>query len=128
MEQRAVVRFLALKGPKSEQIVTELTAVYGPEALALATMKKESKRFREGRTDLLDNPRCGQFLTHDRAEAIRSVLTERPFTSCKVLYRHFRIARARCLRILHDDLRRQKFNLRWDSQTLDRNLKNEMLY
>jgi hypothetical protein len=40
------------------------------------------------------------------------VLEERPFTSCKVLCRHFRVGKATCLRILHDTLGWTKFHLR----------------
>jgi transposase len=125
MEQRAVVRFLTLKGLKSGQIVAELKTVYGPDALALATVKKWSKRFREGRTDLSDNPRSRRPLTHDLAEVIRSVLRERPFTSCKVLCRYFRITQATRLHILHNDLGLKKCQLRWVPHTLDQNSKNE---
>jgi hypothetical protein len=43
-------------------------------------------------------------LTNDLGEAIGFMLAERPFSSCKVLYRHFRIRRVTYLRILHDKL------------------------
>jgi hypothetical protein len=101
MEQRAVIRFFTLKGLKSRDIHAELMLVYGGDSLASATVKKWNKRFREGRTDLFDDSRVGCHLTHDLAEAIRSVDTERPFISCKILWRHFRIGKATCLRILH---------------------------
>jgi hypothetical protein len=57
VEQRAVVRFLTLKWLKSGQIVTELEAIYGSDSLTVATVKKWSNGFRQGRTDLFDNPR-----------------------------------------------------------------------
>jgi transposase len=57
MEQRAVIRFFTLKGLKARDIQAELKSVYGPEALALSTVKKWRKRFHEGRTDLIDDPR-----------------------------------------------------------------------
>jgi transposase len=94
MEQRAVIRFFTVKGLKSRDIHAELMSVYGGNALAIAPVKKWRKRFREGRTDVFDDPRGGHPITQDLAEAIRSVLTERPFTSCKVLCRHFRIGKA----------------------------------
>jgi transposase len=125
MEQRAVVRVLTLKRLKSGQIDAELKTMSGPDALALATVKKWSKCFREVRTDLSDNPTSGPPLTHDLAEAIRSVLRERPFTSCKVLCEHFRIAKATCLHILHNDLGLKEFHLCWVPYTLDSNAKNE---
>jgi transposase len=103
MEQRALIRFFTLKGLKAKEIRAELELVYGPEALALLTVKKWRKRFHEGRTDLIDNRRPGRPVTHDLAEAIQSMLAERPFLSCKVLCRHLRIGNATCLRIPHND-------------------------
>jgi hypothetical protein len=40
MEQRAVIRFLTLKGLRASAIAAELDSVYGTEALALSTVKK----------------------------------------------------------------------------------------
>jgi transposase len=110
MGQRAVTRFFTLKGLTARAIHAELVSVYLEDALALATVKKWNKRFREGRRDLFDDPRSGRPLTHDLSEAIRSVLKERPFSSCKVLCRHFRIRKATCLRILHDNLGLKKIS------------------
>jgi hypothetical protein len=47
---------------KPGEIATELKAVSGLGALALATLQKWSKRLREGRTNLSDNPRCERLL------------------------------------------------------------------
>jgi hypothetical protein len=44
MEQRDVIRFFALAGLKAKAIHTELESVYGPEALALPTVKKWWRR------------------------------------------------------------------------------------
>jgi hypothetical protein len=71
------------------------------DALALSTVKKWHKHFSEGRRDLFDDTRSGRPLILDLSEAIHSVPEEPPFTSCKVLCRHFRIRPATCLRILH---------------------------
>jgi hypothetical protein len=49
----------------------------------------------------------------DLAGAIGSTLEEKPFSSFKVLCRHFRIGKATCLRILHDKLGLRKFYLSW---------------
>jgi radical SAM superfamily enzyme with C-terminal helix-hairpin-helix motif len=93
-------------------IVAELRCAYKEDALALATVKKWCKRFVEGRTSLCDNPRSGRSLSSDLAEAIASMLKEKPFAPCKVLRRHFRIGKTACLRILHDNLGMKKFNRR----------------
>jgi hypothetical protein len=104
MEQRAVIRFFMLTELKAKEIRIELESMYGPEALALPTVKKLRRRFRQWRTHLFDNPRSGRPLTNDLGESIGSMLAERPFNSCKMLCRHFRIGKATCLRIFHDKL------------------------
>jgi transposase len=108
-----------------KSIVAELRCVYKEDALALATVKKWCKRFVEGKTSLCDDPRSGRPLSNDLAEAIASILREKPFASCKVLCRHFRIAQTTCLRILHDNLGMKRFNLRWVPHALNSNQKAE---
>jgi transposase len=125
MEQRAVIRFFALKGLKAKEIRAELESVYGTEALPLSTVKKWRKRFQEGRTDLIDDRRPERPVTDDLDEAIQLMLAERPFLSWKALCRHFRIGKATCLRILHNDLGLTKFHLRWIPYTLTEDQKNE---
>jgi transposase len=60
-----VIRFCELKGLKTRAIRTDFESVYGPEALALATVKKWQRRFHHERVNLLDDPRFGRFLTKD---------------------------------------------------------------
>jgi transposase len=127
IEQRAVIRFFTLKGLKSSAIWTELQSVYGPQAFSISAVKKWQKRFREGRSDLFDDPRSGRPLAQDLAGAIRSMLEERPFSSCKSLCRHFRVAKTTCLRILHNDLGLTKLHLRWVPHTLNADQKNERM-
>jgi hypothetical protein len=122
MEQRAVIRFFTLKGLKAKEIRAGLESAYGPEALALSTVKKWRKCFQEGRTDLIDDRRP---VTPDLAEAIQSMLAERPFLWCKVLCRHLRIGKATCLRILHNDLGLTKFHIRWIPYALTENQNSE---
>jgi transposase len=97
MEQKAVIRFVTLKGLKTKEIRAELESVYGPEALALSTVKKWRKRFQKGRTDLIDDRRPGRPVTDDLAEAIQLMLAGRPFLSCEVLCPHLRIGKVTCL-------------------------------
>jgi hypothetical protein len=40
VEQRAVIRFVTLKGPKARAIHTKLGSAYGLETIALLTVKK----------------------------------------------------------------------------------------
>jgi hypothetical protein len=112
MEQSAVLRFLRLKGLNPQQIYSELESVYHEDALAMPTIYKWHARFCDGRTELSDDPKSGMPRRRDLAEAFSVMLEERPFLSCKLLARHFRIAKDTCLRILRQDLTLHKFNLR----------------
>jgi hypothetical protein len=125
MEQRVIIRFFTLKGLKAKVIQAELESVYGTNAYKLSMVKKQQLRLLQGRTTLFDDPRSGRCLTQDLAEAIRSMLAEKPFDSCRTLCRHFRIAKTTCLRILRDELMLQKFHLRWVSHVLSSNQKSE---
>jgi transposase len=111
MEQRSVVRFFTLKGLSSRDIYTELESMYMDEALCLCTVYKWHRRFMQGRTELFDDPRSAQSLQNNLADALRVMIQEFPFTSCKRLCIRFRLGKATYLRILHDVLRLQKFNL-----------------
>jgi hypothetical protein len=123
--QRAIISFLTRKSLHASAIAAELKLVYKTEVLALSIVKKLHKRFAEGRTLLYDSPRCGRPLTNNFAEAISSMLKQRPYLSCKVLCRRFHIAKGTCLQILHDTISINKFHLRWVPHALDTNQKAE---
>jgi transposase len=111
MEQRPVVRFFTLKGLSPEDVHTELESKYMDEALDLRTIYKWYERFMRRRIKLFDDPRSGQPLQNDLANALHVMIQEFHFTSCKSLCIHFRLSMSTCLRILHDVLRLKKFNL-----------------
>jgi hypothetical protein len=119
MEQRAVMRFFTLKGLSPKDVHTEFESVYMDEALCLRTVYKWQEGFIQGRTELFDNPRSGRPLQNDLTDALRAMIQEFPFTSCKRFCTHFRLAKSTCLCILHDVLRLKKFNLRWVPHSLD---------
>jgi hypothetical protein len=98
MEQRAVARFLTLKGLNTPLIHSELESVYQEDALALWAIYKWRRRFRGGSTGRL---KIWQARKSDLTEPISSISKERPSSSCKLIARHFRVAKATCLRILH---------------------------
>jgi hypothetical protein len=97
MEQRAVICFLTLKSLRASALPAKLKSSYEQEELAIFTAKKWRKRFAEGRTSQYDDSRCEKPLINELTEAISSVLKERPCLLCKVLCRHFRIAKGTCL-------------------------------
>jgi hypothetical protein len=79
MEQPAVTSFFTLKGLRASPIAAELRPVYETEARVLSPVKKWRKRFVEGAMSLCDSPRCGRPLTNNLAEAISSMLKEKPY-------------------------------------------------
>jgi hypothetical protein len=104
MKERTVIRFLTLKILGASAIADELNSVDETEALALSTVKKWGKRFAEGRTLLYDDPRCGRPLANDLAEAISSMLKEKPYLSYKSLCWQFGIVKRTCLQVLYGAL------------------------
>jgi hypothetical protein len=55
------------------------------------------------------------------------MLAEKPFSSCKVPCRHFRIGKMTCSRIFPDKLSLKKFHLRWVTYGLLVNQKRERM-
>jgi hypothetical protein len=101
MEQRAVVRFLKLKGVNPGDIGPELTSIYMGDAFCLCTVSKWHERFMQGRTELCDESRSGGLLQNDLIDAIGAMIEEFQFMSCKRLGIDFGLRKATCLRIFH---------------------------
>jgi hypothetical protein len=115
------------QGLKDRAIQTEFESVYAPEAAAISTLKKWRERFHEGRTDLIDDLKSRRPVTQEFAATIQSMLTQRPFLSCKVLFRHLSIRKVTCLPILHNDLGLIKVHLHWIPEALKVAEKSERL-
>jgi hypothetical protein len=80
---------------------SEPEPAYLEDAFALLTVCKWHARFRDGKTELSDDPRSVRPGKSDLAESIPSMLKERAFSSCDLLTRHFRVAKATWLQVLH---------------------------
>jgi hypothetical protein len=111
-KQRAVIRYLTLKNLSVAEITTELQSVYGTDALKYSTVSKRRLRSQDGSDDPIDLARSRRPSHSDLAAPIQSLLQQFPFISCKALCRKLKIDKATCLRVLHDDLHLEKFNLR----------------
>jgi hypothetical protein len=83
MERRAMMRFFTLKSINPGDIHAGLFSMYDTNALVLRTVYKWYERFLEGKIELFDNPRCGQPLHNDLAEALGAMIQECHFISCK---------------------------------------------
>jgi transposase len=119
LEQRAVIRYLILKNLSVGEIATELQSVYRTDALKYSTTSKWRLRFQDGSDDLFELTRSGRRSNSDFATPIQSLLQQFPFISCKVLCHRLKIGKTACLRVLHDDLHLEKFNLHYVRHSLD---------
>jgi hypothetical protein len=104
MEQRAIVRLLVLKGLKAQEIEMELTSTYADSAFQIYAVKKSRTRVGQRRIELEDDPRSGRPANSDLIQVIAQLVREHPFLSCRILCRHLRVSKERCLRILHEKL------------------------
>jgi transposase len=112
LEPSAVIRDLTFKNLSVAEIATQLQGVYGTDALKYSTVSKWRLRFQEGSDDRFDLVRSGTPSRSDLEAPIQLLLQQFPFISCKVLCRKLKIGKATYLRVLHDDLHLEKFNLR----------------
>jgi hypothetical protein len=118
LEQRAVIRCLTLKSLSVGEIATELQSVHGTDALKYSTFSKWRLHFQDGPDDLFDLARSGRPYRSDPAAPIQSWLEKFPFIWWKVLCRKLKIGKAICLRVLHEDLHLEKFNLHYVPHSL----------
>jgi transposase len=119
LEQRPVIHYLTLKNLSVPEIATEIQSVYGTDALKYSTFSKWRLRFQDGSDDLFDFARSGRPSRNDLAARIQSLLQQFPFISCKAFCRKLKIGKATCLRLLHDDLHLEKFNLCYVPHSLE---------
>jgi transposase len=93
MEQRALIRFLTLKKLSARDVTAELEGVYGRELLSFSVVKKWCKQFANGRITLKGDPRPRRSPGSDLCEALRALINETPFLSCKRMCQKLQIAR-----------------------------------
>jgi transposase len=122
-----VLRYLTRKNLSFAEIVTELQSVYGTDALKYSTVSKWRLRFQDGSDDLFHLARSGRPSRSDLVAPIQSLLQQFPFNSCEVLCRKLKIAMATCLRVLHDHLHLEKFNLRYVPHSLEADQKRSRI-
>jgi transposase len=118
-EQRTVIRYLILKNLSVAEIATELQTVYSTDALKHSTVSKWRLRFQDGSDDLFDLTRSRRPSRSDLAAPIQSLLQQFPFILCQILCHKLKIGKATCLRVLHDNLHLEKFNLRSPPHSLE---------
>jgi transposase len=58
--QRAVIEFLVKKGNSAGVIYERLRGVYGDVCMGASSVRRWVKHFKDGNTDIADQPRCGR--------------------------------------------------------------------
>jgi hypothetical protein len=105
--------------PKLSRSLQQRRCPFYSEEMAQALCGRENENFAMRRPKMWKTPY--QRLSRSHFLYVK----KRSYFSCKVLGRHFRIAKGTCLRILHHTDSMEKFHLRWVSHTLDTNQKVE---
>jgi transposase len=127
LEQRAVSCCLTLKNLSVPKVATKLQGVYGTDALKYSTVSKWRLRFQDGSDDLFDLARSGRPSHNDLVAPIQPLLQQCPFISCNALCRKLKIGKETCLRVLHDDLHLEKFNLCYVPHSLEADQKRSVV-
>ncbi|XKL61109.1 hypothetical protein PGB90_008166 [Kerria lacca] len=121
-EIRAIIRFYTFKGRSATCIHQKLVSVYGDSVFSVEKVRKWVRLFREGRENVLDEPRSGRpsdTINEDSISAVRAIIENDARISINVIVRVLReehgieIARGTVHSILHDELLVSKRCARW---------------
>jgi hypothetical protein len=85
VEQRCIIKFLHLKGPKLGDIVVELSTLYGDDAYTRSSIKYWLHQLKLGRTDLTTQRVGRRPYLDDAGPEIPSVLRISPFFSVRTI-------------------------------------------
>jgi transposase len=58
--ERCVIEFLVKEGNSSGVIYERLRGVYGDACMCAGSVRRWVKQFKDGKTDIADEPRCGR--------------------------------------------------------------------
>jgi transposase len=58
--QHAVIEFLVKEGNSAGVIYERLRGVYGDACMGASSVRRRAKHFKDGNTDIADQPRCGR--------------------------------------------------------------------
>lgn len=127
-EQRGVVRFLTAEGVSQQEISRRMTAVYGEHCMSLATVKRWSKRFTEGRESCKDDPRPGQShlaITPDTIAQVDELIRQERRISIDELAERVKISHGSVHTIIHDHLGYRLLCAQWMPKILNDRQKTE---
>jgi transposase len=122
VEQRFVVKYFFLKGWGNKRITAELQTTFHDSALSSSTVKRWIRKFNTGDLSGDDDSRPGRPISI-LGPVGQKFLDRYPFSSARVISRHFRISPSTVKEILRRELGLQKFSRRWVPRLLSDDLK-----
>ena len=114
-----------MEGISPTQITLRLKNVYGKGCIGFSTVCRLSKSFREGNEEIEDKPREGRPKKNQFIEPIRKIISENPIVSTKKISEKFEIARGTVKRILNEELKMIRVNLKWIPYSLNEEQKRK---
>lgn len=116
VSNRAVIRYLGLKGLTPKEIHDDMVGTLGEKAPSYTTVKKWASEFKQGRESLEDDPRCGRPVTVSTEDVIdhvqKIILDDRRTTERKIAF-ELKISQERVHNIIHHELGMNKVSARW---------------
>jgi hypothetical protein len=113
LEQRHIIKFLHLKGLKLDDIVTELSDMYGQDAYAKPSIKYWLHQLRLRRKDLMTQHMGGRPTLEDTEAEILSILRRSPFSSVRTIVDSLGIPASTGYFHLVEKIRFKNYLLRW---------------
>lgn len=111
-----MIKFLYLKGKKTQEIKDELDSVYGKASPSFTTVKHWVAEYKRGRTSIYDEEHSGRPKTVSTNEIVdlvhRTVMEDRRLI-VKEIAEACGISCERLHKILHQDLAMRKLSARW---------------
>jgi transposase len=112
VEQRFVVKYFFIKGWGNKRITAKLQTTFHGSVMSISTVKRWTRKFKNGDLFCDDDSRPG-WPTSMLGSVLQQFLDRYPFSSAKVLSRHFRISLSTVKEILTRGVGLQKFSRRW---------------
>jgi hypothetical protein len=113
LEQRINIKFCVKIGKSASETLALLTVVYGEYAMKKLSVFEWHRRFKEGREDVLGDPRSGQpktQRTETNVDRVRNLVRSVRRLDVKVIAEEWNVNRERVRQIVKEDLGKRKFS------------------
>jgi transposase len=110
-EQRLVVKYFFINGWGNKKITAELQTTFQDSGLSNSTVKRWIRKFKNGDSSCDEDSRPSRPVTI-LGPVLQKFLNRYPFSSAKVISKHFRISPSTVKEILKRELGLKKFSRR----------------